>query len=173
MLQPSGPAVQGREPQAGFACLRRSQPITGMCAPFHPARFRITVRLPPSRSGDTRNSRGERPPPDCAPAYPTINLWPTGFSLPRFGASGALLAHSKAATARPGRRGRNSSGTDESAWHDCRPLASAVNSTKELVHYLGALDQNRPELPPVDDLRRSRAGVPGQPGDLLHRHARS
>jgi hypothetical protein len=53
-----------------------------------------------------------------------------------------------------------------------RAVNAVVNSTEELVHYLGALNQQRPKLPPVYDLRRPRAGVPGQPGDLLHGHAR-
>jgi hypothetical protein len=43
---------------------------------------------------------------------------------------------------------------------------------EQLVHHLGALEQDRPEFLPVDDLRRPRTGVTSQPRDLLHRHSR-
>ena len=39
---------------------------------------------------------------------------------------------------------------------------------EDLVHYVGAGRDHRPELVPVDSLGRTRTGVPSQVGDLLY-----
>jgi non-ribosomal peptide synthetase component E (peptide arylation enzyme) len=50
---------------------------------------------------------------------------------------------------------------------------SCRSSSEDLVHDLGALDQDRAEFLAVNDLRRARTRMARQPGDLLHRHAGS
>ena len=52
----------------------------------------------------------------------------------------------------------------------CR-TSSPLLGPEDLVHDLSPGRDHRAQLPPVDDLRRPGAGMPRQPGDLLHRHA--
>jgi len=49
--------------------------------------------------------------------------------------------------------------------------SSPLHRLEDLVHHLGPGRDHRAQFPPVDDLGSPRASVPGQPGDLLDRHA--